>query len=633
MTKTLKKLRLIPTLSLFSGAGGLDLGFGQAGFDIRACVEIEPAYAKTLRKNSEEEQGFASTARVFCQDIREFDVEPFVDAGIECVIGGPPCQTFSAAGRRSGGVIGVDDARGKLFQSYCRILKRVQPKVFVFENVYGLPGANGGEPWREIVSAFSDLGYDLRAEVVDTADYGVPQHRERLIMVGFKTGEFKFPIPTHGPDSEEKSPLVSVEQAIADLQDIEEPYQNGLGGMYGHLLPEVPEGLNYAYFTAEMGHPEPAFAWRSKFHDLLYKVKRDEPCRTIKAQPGKFTGPFHWKNRHFSVAELKRLQTFPDDYEILGSYGKVVEQIGNSVPPRLGFVIATAVREQLLEPNVEQTFRSRAQGFKSTFRRRQRERSARFKEIARKANAGRLARVRPIKSEGRQIERFTLNPAGVFDRKRYPVDATLDPQLPILDVALIEDGTHIEVQVTKRGAATVNISNVSITGLSKYLLQWDTCNVIANVDDLRDVFAIWNVVEDALIERSQFFTLIDIYGHYANKGDAVNITSEWRLIEARAVNGLLNRFAKTEACGEFLLRKNVSVEIGTSEVELERAIVELRSFRFDVRTSETHPIIGPDRMICTYPFPLLSPRALVESRVKLHQEGKSETIPAKYAIG
>lgn len=623
----------IPTLSLFSGAGGLDIGFQQAGFDIRACVEIETSCAKTLLKNAEGGQGFERSTQIFCQDIREFNVEPFVDIGIECVIGGPPCQTFSAAGRRAGGVIGVNDARGQLFRSYCRILERVQPKVFVFENVYGLPGANGGQPWKEILSAFAELGYDLKAEVVDTADYGVPQHRERLIMVGYKTGEFRFPLPTHGPDSEERLPLVSVEQAIADLQDVEEPFHNGLGGMYGHLLPEVPEGLNYAYFTAEMGHPEPAFAWRSKFHDLLYKAKRDEPCRTIKAQPGKFTGPFHWKNRHFTVAELKRLQTFPDDYEIVGSYGKVVEQIGNSVPPLLGFVIATAVREQLLEPSLDQRFTPRSQDFKSTFRQRQRERSARFKEIARKANSGRIARFKPTKAERRKIDRFSLNPQGLFDRKRYPVGVQLDEQRPILDVALIEDGTHIEVQVTKRGAATRQVSSVSITGLAKYLLWFDTCDVIANVDDLRDVFAIWSVVEDALIERSKFFTLIDIYGHYANKGDAVEINSEWRLNEDRAVTGLLNRFARTDACGEFLPRKNLSDQIGVPLDGLDRAIAELRSFRFDVRTSETHPIIGPDRVICTYPFPLLSPRALVESRVKLNAENEVSKEPIHFAVG
>ncbi len=178
-------------------------------------------------------------------------------------------------------------------------------------------------------------------------------------------------------------PWSPVFEAIKDLQDDSEPYHPGVGGLYGHLLPDVPEGLNYAFFTAEMGHPKPLFAWRSKFHDLLYKVDRNQPCRTIKAQPGKFTGPFHWKNRHFKLEELKRLQTFPDDYDIKGSYGTIVEQIGNSVAPRLAFVLATSLKEQCLRSNGALTYMARPFGFQSTFRQRQRDRTHHFKAVAR----------------------------------------------------------------------------------------------------------------------------------------------------------------------------------------------------------------------------------------------------------
>lgn len=232
----------IRTLSLFSGAGGLDIGFEQAGFDIIASVEIEQSYCATLEAN----RGtmFSGQTKIWCQDIRSFDASAYANAGIECVIGGPPCQTFSAAGRRSGGVIGTFDDRGRLFKSYCRILDVIRPSVFVFENVYGLPGANGGEPWREIVREFGRRGYKLQAEVIDAADYGVPQHRERLILVGYKASvDFVFPAPTHGPDADTGQPLVSVEEAISDLQDPNEPFHNDLGGLYGHLLALVPEGL------------------------------------------------------------------------------------------------------------------------------------------------------------------------------------------------------------------------------------------------------------------------------------------------------------------------------------------------------------------------------------------------------
>src|SRR3984893_3406178 len=408
----------IPTLSLFSGAGGLDIGFLQAGFDIRACVEIKPSYCETLRSNLHSPAGFGPNTQILNQDIRSFNSRLFRKMGIECVIGGPPCQTFSAAGRRAGGVIGTEDERGQLFTSYFRILQELRPKIFVFENVYGLPGANGGGPWREITRAFSKLGYTLRAEVVDAADYGVPQHRERLIMVGYKTGEFVFPMPTHGPDSGNQTALVSAEEAIRDLQAENEPFHDNLGGMYGHLLPLVPEGLNYSYFTAEMKHPEPVFAWRSKFHDLLYKVCRSEPCRTIKAQPGKFTGPFHWKNRHFTIAELKRLQTFPDEYELVGSYTNVLEQIGNSVPPRLAYVIASSVRDQLLIPKRRPEFSKRQPGFQSTFRQRQRLRTKEFEKRATAANAKRYGAIRIPAERPREkpVESYFFNPASLYDR-------------------------------------------------------------------------------------------------------------------------------------------------------------------------------------------------------------------------
>ena len=374
--------RRIPTLSLFSGGGGLDLGFHRAGFDILACVEIEDAYCDTLEANVGIGKAFPDSLSVRRIDITRFDASEFKDSGIECVIGGPPCQTFSAAGRRSGGVLGTSDTRGQLFKSYCNVISVLRPKTFVLENVYGLTGANGGRPWREIRRAFSSIGYQLHAEVIDSADYGVPQHRERLFLVGHCEGNFTFPFPTHGPDSPSGRPLVTVLDAISDLQPPKEEEYPGPGGLYGHLLPLVPKGLNYSFFTREMGHPEPVFAWRSKFHDFLYKVDPDYPCRTIKARPGKFTGPFHWKNRHFTKEELKRLQTLPDDYELVGTPNRVLEQIGNSVPPRLAQVIAISVLQQILQPAGNLEYPIRDPEFSSTFRQRQRTRTFHFKKVA-----------------------------------------------------------------------------------------------------------------------------------------------------------------------------------------------------------------------------------------------------------
>jgi DNA (cytosine-5)-methyltransferase 1 len=605
----------IPTLSLFSGAGGLDIGFVRAGFDILACVEINPAYCETLRANlGRDAQGGVRTA-IHCTDVRLFDTSPYKNMGIVCVIGGPPCQTFSAAGRRAGGVIGTEDQRGQLFQAYCRILAELKPAVFVFENVYGLPGANGGGPWREIIKAFSALGYILRAEVVDAADYGVPQHRERLIMVGHREGSYEFPLPTHGPDSRGGPALVGVEEAIRDLQDPEEPFHAGLGGMYGHLLPMVPEGLNYSFFTAEMGHPEPQFAWRSKFHDLLYKVVRTQPCRTIKAQPGKFTGPFHWKNRHFTPEELKRLQTFPDNYHLVGTYGKVVEQIGNSVPPQLAYVIAASVSEQLLDRDGEFQFKIRPQGFRSTFRQRQRQRTYEFAGVAKKAilqqYGNRSTKIKAFRSAV-IADRYMLNPSNLFDRTRYD-DATPNGRTtPKYSVCVTESGSHIDI--TFIGRRPTGKATVTIEGLRKYLPEFDSLRLTAEVSKAEDTFHAWGAIEDALITRSRFFSLIDIYGHYANRGDVVNVVGYWEINESLAFNRAINLFSSSDACGDFLDDALLRRKLKVGKQELQSVVESMREIRFDVRSSKTHPIIGDARVLCTYPFPLLSPRALIESR-------------------
>lgn len=148
----------IKTLSLFSGAGGLDIGFHAAGYDIVACVEIDGNYCKTLEANIGSGKTFGPDTRIFCEDVRKFNAREFAGRGIECIIGGPPCQTFSAAGRRSGGVLGTSDARGRLFKTYCEILDIIKPKMFVFENVYGLPGANRAARGERSLTHFEFMG-------------------------------------------------------------------------------------------------------------------------------------------------------------------------------------------------------------------------------------------------------------------------------------------------------------------------------------------------------------------------------------------------------------------------------------------------------------------------------------------
>ena len=339
-----KKIPAIRTLSLFSGAGGLDIGFSDVGFEIIESVEIESKFCDTRILNSGTGKQFKE-AKVNCIDIREYTGESL--GKIDFIIGGPPCQTFSAAGRRANGVLGTTDARGILFREYVRLLEKLKPIGFLFENVYGIVGAQGGKAWEEIKNSFLDAGYKLFYRIIDAADYGVPQHRERLIIVGLKEGVFSFPRPTHGPDSFDEQPFYNAETAIEGVELTKDEATPGIGGRYGKLLDDIPPGLNYSFYTEEMGHPKPVFAWRSKFSDFLYKADPNEPVRTIKASGGAYTGPFHWDNRFFAYAEYKRLQTFPDAYEISGAKPTAVKQIGNSVPPQMARMMAIAIRQQV----------------------------------------------------------------------------------------------------------------------------------------------------------------------------------------------------------------------------------------------------------------------------------------------
>jgi DNA (cytosine-5)-methyltransferase 1 len=294
---------------------------------------------------------FAGT-KIKCKDIRQY--EPNFSTQIDFVIGGPPCQSFSAAGRRVAGIAGTKDDRGSLFEEYVKVLEKLKPKGFLFENVYGLVGTEKGESIKKIISAFKEIGYNVSYRILDAADYGVPQHRERVILVGSKDKVFKFPRPTHGPDSFKEISHYSAHEAILNVGNPDNDKLPSINGRFGYLLNNVPPGLNYSFFTEKMGHPRPIFAWRSKFSDFLYKADPLKPIRTLKASGGQYTGPFHWENRHFTIEELRRLQTFPDDYKIIGNRAIATKQIGNSVPPQFARILALSVLDQIF--NVQLPF-------------------------------------------------------------------------------------------------------------------------------------------------------------------------------------------------------------------------------------------------------------------------------------
>lgn len=343
-------------ISLFSGAGGLDLGVEAAGFQTAAAVELDFDAADTMEKNF---KGLVSP--VIRQSILDVPTKELLRAaGLrgrerpDLLVGGPPCTPFSKSGfwlewKRAG-----LDPDASLLQAYTRVLAEARPRAFILENVYALTYRNKASrpAFGRLLREIDGAGYRYRWQVLNAADYGVPQLRPRLFIVGVpkRARQPELPEPTHYGSWERRMtnhapdalPHITAGQALAGLQATPEP-EEVVRGSYGHLLPEIPPGDNYLFYTAKRRHPEPLFDWRSRYWSFLLKLDPDRPSPTIQAHPGPNVGPFHWDNRRLRVPELRRLFTYPDDFEFAGRRASVQAQIGNSVPP----LLAKSVAEQV----------------------------------------------------------------------------------------------------------------------------------------------------------------------------------------------------------------------------------------------------------------------------------------------
>lgn len=355
MKTTGKKPRVI---SLFSGAGGLDIGLEQAGYEIAVALDFDHDSCETLRIN------FKDTA-IIEGDVTKISTEEILLRGglkageVDLLVGGPPCQPFSKSAFWNGSK-GLKDPRAVTLREYVRILKEARPKAFILENVFGLMYKNNKDAFDFLQNEFKKLGYGITYKVVNTAQYGVPQVRHRLIILGSRIKKLKFPDPTHKDPNEETvatlfgsatlKNFVTTKEAFEGLslkkKDI--PKELVVGGKWGHLLGDIPHGENYLFYTEKKGHPKPLFKWRSRYWTFLLKLDPDRPSWTIQAQPGPYVGPFHWEGRRLTLEEKKRIQTFPDDYVFAGSRASVQKQIGNAVPAKLGRVLGEAIKKQLL---------------------------------------------------------------------------------------------------------------------------------------------------------------------------------------------------------------------------------------------------------------------------------------------
>ncbi|MBV9497466.1 MAG: DNA cytosine methyltransferase [Acidobacteria bacterium] len=371
-------------ISLYTGAGGLDLGFEAAGVETRVAVEMDRDAVATLRMNrpswalipeSIQSVAAASTAILQAAGLREGDAD--------LLIGGPPCQPFSKSGYWArGDAKRLADPRAETLVAYLRVLRDTKPRAFLLENVPGLTFSAKDEGLVFLAREIDRLNrehrtrYSFHVALLRAVEFGVPQDRQRVFIIGSREGtDFTFPGPTHMAPRVQSStggigtlesfeaearalglqPFRTAWDAIGDLEDDDDP-ELAMTGKWAALLPSIPEGRNYLFHTAR-GIAEggkPLFGWRRRYWNFLLKLSKQLPSWTIAAQPGPATGPFHWKNRRLSARELMRLQTFPEGYRIAGNLRAAQRQVGNAVPSALAEKLALEIRRQLLgEPHLQ----------------------------------------------------------------------------------------------------------------------------------------------------------------------------------------------------------------------------------------------------------------------------------------
>lgn len=349
-------------ISLFTGAGGLDLGFEAAGFETAVALEVDTRCVETLRANR--------SWPVINEDVLQVPTSRMLSAGklrvgeADVLIGGPPCQPFSKSGFwASGEARRLNDPRAGTLGAYMRVLEEARPRAFLLENVEGLGFRGKDEGLKLITSELERINaahgtrYTASIAVLNAADFGVPQLRRRLFVIGARDGtRFSFPRPSHvDPDvATEADNRPRYRTAWDALHDVEADVAALTPkGKWAGLLPSIPEGENYLWHT-DRGGGEPLFGWRRRYWSFLLKLAKTRPAWTLQAQPGPATGPFHWTNRRLSMREMARLQTFPDGFVVTGSVADAQRQLGNAVPSLLGEVLARAIARQLLGLEVDQ---------------------------------------------------------------------------------------------------------------------------------------------------------------------------------------------------------------------------------------------------------------------------------------
>lgn len=341
-------------IDLFCGAGGLSLGFEKAGFESILAIDMWPQAIETFNYNRKNNPvGIVADI----SKINDNFVKEKIGKKINGIVGGPPCQGFSLAGKRS-----VSDIRNQLYKDYFRVLKTINPDFFVMENVSGILNLDDGNFKNDIMLQSQEAGYDIYYKKLLASDYGVPQNRVRVFFVGIKKelnkGEFRFP--------KKVDKKISCEEALSDLplfhesprateyasksnNDYQKEMRKSSKVVYNHentnhtditrsLIKLIPEGGSIKSLSPEL-------RGNRKYDSLLRRMKRNEPSNTIDTGHRTY---FHYaEDRIISVRESARLQSFPDHYFFTGAKQSQYKQVGNAVPPKLAEKVAESIIDYL----------------------------------------------------------------------------------------------------------------------------------------------------------------------------------------------------------------------------------------------------------------------------------------------
>lgn len=344
------RTKRLATLSLFSGGGGMDLGFAVAGYLIKLAIDIDKYSCETLELNSRKKR-FLASCKVLNADITEVPLELVNESfghnhAIDVIIGGPPCQAFSVFGKRGG----LQDPRGNLIWEYLRFVRDLKPKVFVFENVAGLKTIHNGQLYSRLLEALSCDGlYTVSDHTYEIASFGIPQFRNRIFFIGMRNGKRIPPMSgTHGEPGTlfDFLPYVTVGRALRNLPEPDEEHSipNHKGRVHSRRIIDRYRSLIFG----ERDH-----------RTRINKLDPNRPSFTIIVGSDKGGGKGHihpYSPREVTPRESARLQTFPDWWEFSGNGRHVIRQVGNAVPPLFASLLATHIRKHVFNEKNHTTY-------------------------------------------------------------------------------------------------------------------------------------------------------------------------------------------------------------------------------------------------------------------------------------